>query len=131
MNMVMNYVSNVDCVVRVRLDTEVFNLELKDIQENTYYSLKESNTHCCDNIGYGSYKVMKNVWRHDHCLLRGMGPEEILYSAIRKYNYRIENVKFHYKLYQSNDMIYDGVPQWSKCSREWIYDSKEYTKLYS
>jgi hypothetical protein len=129
MNTVMNYVPNyVDCVVRVRLDAEVLQLELKPIEENIYYSLKESNTTCADNIGYGSYKVMRNVWKHEHCLLNGTGNEDVLYSAIEKCKYSIKDVKFHYKLYQSNDVFCDGVPQWSRRSREWIYDGKEYIK---
>jgi hypothetical protein len=129
MNTVMKYVpTDVDCVVRVRLDTEVLQLELKPIQENIYYSLKESNTTCADNIGYGSYNVMRNIWKHEHCLLNGTGNEDILYSAIDKFKYTIKDVKFHYKLYQSNDIFCDGVAQWSRRSREWIYDGKDYIK---
>ena len=129
MNTVMNSVPNdVDCVVRVRLDTEVLKLELNPIEENTYYTLKINNVSCTDNIGYGSYNVMKNLWKHEHCLLEGKQNEDILYSAVKKLNYTIKNVKFHYKLYQSNDTFCDGVPQWSKRSREWIYDGKKYIK---
>lgn len=129
MSIVMNYVpKDVDCVVRVRLDTEIVQLELKPVEENTYYGLKESNTSCTDNIGYGSYKLMKTLWKHEHCLLKGAGTEDVWYSTIKKFNYKIENVKLHFKLYQSSDLLYDGIPQWSKRSREWIYDGKDYIK---
>jgi hypothetical protein len=125
----MNYVPNdVDCVVRVRLDTEVLQLELKPIEENIYYGLKENNVSCTDNIGYGSYNVMKNLWKHEHCLLEGKQIEDILYSAVKKLNYTIKDVKFHFKLYESSDKFWDGVPQWSKRCRELIYDGKNYIK---
>jgi hypothetical protein len=129
MSIVMNYVAkDVDCVVRVRLDTEVIQLELKPVQENIYYGLKESNTSCTDNIGYGSYKLMKNLWKHEHSLLEGKQIEDVLYSALKKLNYSINNVKFHFKLYESNDILWDGIPQWSRRSRELIYDGKKYIK---
>jgi hypothetical protein len=122
MNQVMNYVPKDACIVRVRLDTQVCNLELMEPEENVYYSLKESENNCSDNIGYGTYKTMRNIWKHENCLLRGNGAEGILYSAIKKNNYRIKDVKFHYKLYQSNEEFCDCVKQWSKGNREWIYD---------
>jgi hypothetical protein len=122
MNQVMNYVPKDACIVRVRLDTQVCNLELMEPEENVYYSLKESENNCSDNIGYGTYKTMRNIWKHENCLLRGNGAEGILYSAIKKNNYRIKDVKFHYKLYQSSEEFCDGVKQWSKGNREWIYD---------
>ena len=70
---------------------------------------------------------MKKVWKHENCLLKGLGAEEVLYSAIQKNNIRIKPFNFHLKLYQSNDSTFDGVAQWSKRSREWIY--REVPKL--
>jgi hypothetical protein len=128
MNQVMNYVPKDACIVRVRLDTQVCNLELMEPEENVYYSLKESENNCSDNIGYGTYKTMRNIWKHENCLLRGMGMEAVVYSAIKKYNYRIKDVKYHYKLYQSSEPFCDGVRQWSKGNREWIYDGINYIK---
>lgn len=128
MNEVMKYVPKDACIVRLRLDTEVFNLELMEPEENVYYSLKESENNCSDNIGYGTYKTMRNIWKHENCLLRGMGMEAVVYSAIKKYNYRIKDVKYHYKLYQSSEPFCDGVRQWSKGNREWIYDGINYIK---
>lgn len=122
MNQLMNYVPKDACIVRVRLDTQVLNLELMEPEENVYYSLKETVNMVSDNIGYGTYKTMRNMWKHENCLLRGMGMEEIVYSVSKKYNYRIKDVKFHYKLYQSDEAFVDGVRQWSKGNREWIYD---------
>ena len=129
MNQVMNYVpKGVDCVVRLRLDSELFNLELLHPEENVYYSLKESLLNVSDNIGYGSYKTMVNMWKHEHCLLKGAGIEEVIYYTLMKYNYRTQNIKFHYKLYQCDSDFFDGVRQWSKRSREWIYDGKDYIR---
>jgi len=123
MNRVMSFVSkDVDCVVRVRLDAEVLHLELIKPEENNYYGLKECVTGVADNIGYGTYKTMLNTWKHENCLTKGSGAEGVLYSVLKKYNYRINDIKFHYKLYQSDSDTFDGVKQWSKRSREWIYD---------
>ena len=129
MNQVMNYVPKDACIIRVRLDAQLCNLELMEPEENVFYSLKESDNNCSDNIGYGTYKTMRNIWKHENCLLKGMGIESVLYSAIKKYNYRIKNVKFHYKLYQSSEPFCDGVRQWSRGNREWIYDGKDYIKM--
>jgi hypothetical protein len=126
MNQVMNYVSSVDCVIRVRLDSEILNLELIQPEEGVYYSLKESSTSVSDNIGYGSFSTMKKIWKHENCLIKGNGIEGILYSVLKKYSYKISNVKFHYKLYQTDVDFFDGVRQWSRRSREWIYDGTNY-----
>jgi hypothetical protein len=113
-----------DMVIRVRLDAEVIQFELHELDENTFYVHKESQTSCGDNLAYGSYKVMKNVYKHENCLLKGMGTEEVVYSAVKKYGYRTKEFNFHYRLYQSSDAMCDGVPQWSRRNREWIYDGK-------
>lgn len=112
-----------DMVIRVRLDAEVIQFQLHELDENTFYVHKGENR-CEDNLNYGSYKVMKNMYKHENCLLKGMGAEEVLYSAVKKYGYRTKEFNFHYRLYQSSDTICDGVPQWSRRNREWIYDGK-------
>lgn len=121
-NKAMELVGTCDMVIRVRLDAEVIQFQLHELDENTFYVHKESHISYADNLNYGSYKVMKNVYRHENCLLKGMGAEEVLYSAVKKYGYRTKEFNFHYRLYQSSDAICDGVPQWSRRSREWIYD---------
>jgi len=128
MNRIMDEIpkDTYDCVLRVRLDSEIVHFELHNIEPNTYYSFKESPNKVVDNIGYASYNVMKKVWKHENCLLKGLGGEEVLYSAIQKNNIRIKSFNFHLKLYQSNDSTFDGVPQWSKRSREWMYDGKNF-----
>jgi len=128
MNQLMNLIPNIyDCILRIRLDAEVCSFQIHDVvEENTYYSHKESNISVADNIGYGSYKVMSHIWKHNNCLLRGIATEEVLYSALKKCGFRTKDFKFHYKLYQSSDTTFDGVPQWSKRSREWIYNGKDY-----
>ena len=117
-----------DCIIRLRLDTEVKNFELYDtINASSYYRINENEIgRCSDNIGYASYNVMKNVWLLDNYRMDGFNVEEVLYKTIKKYNYYIKHFKFHYILYQSNELIYDGAKQWSRRSREWIYDGSNY-----
>jgi len=129
MNRIMDEIpkNTYDCILRVRLDSEIVHFQIYDsIDPNTYYSFKQSSNGVVDNIGYASYNIMKKVWRHENCLLKGTGGEAVLYSAIQKNNIRIKPFHFHYKLYQSNSETFDGVTQWSKRSREWIYDGKDF-----
>jgi len=116
-----------ECILRVRLDAEVLAFEIHDtIEEGVYYSLQEFPDRCSDNVSYGSYKVMKEVWRHENCLLGGSTAEHVVCSTLQKFNYRVKPFRFHYRLYQTSDTHFDGVAQWSKRSREWMYDGKEY-----
>lgn len=128
MNRAMDLVpEGYDCILRVRLDAEVLGFEIHDtIEEGVYYILQEFPDRCSDNVSYGSYKAMKEVWRHENCLLEGASAEHVVCSTLQKYNYRIKSFRFHYRLYQSTDTHFDGVAQWSKRSREWMYDGKEY-----
>ena len=116
-----------DCIVRLRLDSEVKQFEIYDTVESDKYYTVNDNKACSDNIGYGNYKVMKNVWSLNNCTLAGINAEKIVYSSIKKYNYFIKHFKFHFILHQSSDEIFDGVKQWSKRSREWIFDGKKYS----
>ena len=131
MNYIMDKIPNniYDCIIRLRLDTEVKNFELYDtIYPTKYYTILEDpyNGRCSDNIGYGSYNVMKKVWSKDNYLIKGFNTEEIIYRSVKKCGFSIKGFNFHFILYQSDDDIFDGVKQWSKRSREWIYDGKEY-----
>ena len=70
-----------DCVIRIRLDTEIVNFELPDsLSENTCYIVKESEKRYSDNLMYGSYNVMKSIWTHKNCLASSIGQEEIIYT---------------------------------------------------
>jgi hypothetical protein len=129
MSFILNKIpeNSFDCIIRLRLDSEVKQFELYDsIHTNKYYTVND-NKSCSDNIGYANYKVMKNVWSLENCTLSGNNTEKILYSSIKKYMYIIKHFKFHFILYQSSDDIFDGVKQWSKRSREWIFDGHQYT----
>jgi hypothetical protein len=118
---------DMDCVIRIRLDTEIVNLEIPDsLTENSCYIVKESDKRYSDNLMYGSYNVMKSVWAHKNCLISSIGQEEIIYTIVRTQEYDDKRFKFHYRLYQSSDTVWDGVTQWSKRSREWIYDGNTY-----
>lgn len=128
MSYILNNIPNnvYDCIIRLRLDTEVKNFELYDtINSSAYYTINE-NGRCSDNIGYASYNVMKTVWLLDNYRIDGFNVEEVLYKIIKKYKYSIKHFKFHFILYQSNDIIYDGAKQWSRRSRQWIYDGSNY-----
>jgi hypothetical protein len=129
----MNYIldkipeNTYDCVIRIRLDTEIVNLEIPDnLTENACYIVKESEKRYSDNLMYGSYNVMKSIWTHKNCLASRIGQEEIVYTIVTSQHYNVKRFKFHYKLYQSSDTVWDGVAQWSKRSREWIYDGNTY-----
>lgn len=118
--------STYDCIVRLRLDSEVRVFELYNtIDSNKYYTINE-NKECSDNIGFASYKVMRDVWTLKNCTLSTRNTEKIMYLSIKKYNYYITHFKLHFILHQSSDTIFDGVKQWSKRSREWIFDGKNY-----
>lgn len=115
-----------DCIVRLRLDSEVKEFELYDsIDPNKYYTVNE-NSRVQSNIGYASYIVMKRVWKLENILIGGMNEEEIVFKSIKKYKFFVKHFKFHFILHQSSDPIFDGVKQWSRRSREWIFDGKNY-----
>ncbi len=119
-----------DCVIRTRLDTEICVFELKEVEENVYYSIEDEPGHTCsDNLGYAKPHVMKSVWNLQNCFLEGKNNEEVLYKSIKNNSFQIESFAFHYKLYQSNQDSVDGVKQWSKRNREWIFDGKYYIRL--
>ena len=116
-----------DCVIRLRIDLEVKNFELYNtIESNKYYTLNEGGGRVQSNIGYASYSVMKNIWKLDNISLGGINEEEIVYRSIKRNKIFIKNFKFHFILYQSLDETFDGVKQWSKRTREWIFDGTNY-----
>jgi hypothetical protein len=115
-----------DCIVRLRLDSEVKAFELYDTIDPTKYYTLNDNKSCSDNIGYANYKVIKNIWALKNCTLNGINMEQIVYLSIKKNKYYIKHFKFHFILHQSSDPMFDGVKQWSKRSREWIFDGKDY-----
>lgn len=116
-----------DCILRIRLDCEIRNFQLHDtIEEKIYYILQYSPNRVEDNIAYGSYTTMRQLWKHEHCLTKGLSCEEVLFNVIKKCNFKIKPFKYHYILHQSNDDVFDGVAQHSKRSREWIFDGTNY-----
>jgi hypothetical protein len=119
-----------DCVIRIRLDTEICSFTLKDVEENVYYSIEdEPGRTCSDNLGYAKANIMKNVWKLQNCFQEGKNNEEVLYKSIQSLSYTIQPFVFHYKLFQSNQDSVDGVKQWSKRNREWVYDGKNYLRF--
>lgn len=128
MSYILNKIPNdqYDCIVRLRLDIEVKQFELPEtIDDSRYYILNE-NGRVQSNIGYASYKVMKRVWKMENILIGGINEEEIIFKSIKANKFFIKHFKFHFILYQSSDPIFDGVKQWSRRSREWIFDGKIY-----
>jgi len=115
-----------DCIIRLRLDTEIKSFELYNtIESNKYYTINNAGR-CSDNIGYASYTAMKRVWNLNNCKNKAIDTEELIYKSIKSLNYFIKHFKFHFILHQSADAVFDGVVQWSRRSREWIYDGKKY-----
>ena len=116
-----------DCIVRLRLDSEIKQFELyNSIESDKYYTVNEAGR-VQSNIGYASYSVMKNVWKLENISLGGINEEEIVYKSIKRNKSFVKHFKFHFILHQSSDEIFDGVKQWSKRSREWIFDGKKYS----
>jgi hypothetical protein len=116
-----------DCIVRLRLDSEVKSFELYDtIDPSKYYTVNDGGR-VQSNIGYANYKVMKNVWKLENISLGGINEEEIVYKSIKRNKLFVKHFNFHFILHQSSDDIFDGVKQWSKRSREWIFDGKKYS----
>jgi len=130
----MNYVINkipdeYDVVIRLRIDTEIKSFELFDnIKPNIYYTVIDTETSCSDNIGYAKLEVMKKVWDLKNCFIKAHNNETLVYNAILKNSYSIQQFKFDYILYQNNSDMFDGVLQWSKSNRRWIYDGKTYIR---
>jgi hypothetical protein len=130
----MNYVLNkipdkYDVVIRLRIDTEIKSFELFDnIKQNIYYTVIDTATSCSDNIGYATLEVMKKVWDLKNCTTERFNNETLIYNAILKNKCSIQQFKFDYILYQDNSESFDGVLQWSRCNRNWIYDGKTYTR---
>jgi hypothetical protein len=130
MNHILHKITNdYDAILRLRIDTEIQSFELADtILPYTYYTVIDTETSCSDNIGYGSCEVMKKVWDLKNCFVKAMSNEHLVFMAIRKNSYRIKQFKFDYIMYQDNSESFDGVKQWSKRNRRWIYDGKTYVK---
>jgi hypothetical protein len=130
----MNYVLNkipdeYDVVIRLRIDTEIKSFELFDnIKQNIYYTVIDTETSCSDNIGYATLEVMKKIWGMKNCTTEGFNNETLVYNSILKNSCSIQQFKFDYILYQDNSDRFDGVLQWSKGNRNWIYDGKTYTR---
>ena len=117
-----------DCIIRLRLDSEVKQFELYETVDPTkYYTLNENNLgRVQSNIGYASHAVMKSVWKLENILIGGINEEEILFKSIQVHGYSVKHFNFHFMLHQSSDLFFDFVKQWSRRSREWIYDGKAY-----
>lgn len=130
MNYVINKIPNeYDVVIRLRIDTEIKSFELVDnIKPNIYYTVIDTETSCSDNIGYAKLEVMKKVWDLKNCFIKASNNETLVYNSILKNSYSIQQFKFDYILYQNNSEMFDGVLQWSRSNRRWIYDGNTYTK---
>jgi len=128
MNYILNKISNIyDGVIRLRIDTEIKSFEImENIKPNNYYTAMQTNKSCSDNIGYATLEVMKNVWKFKNCFMNAFNNETLLFNAIIKNSYSIQEFKFHYILYQNNSEFFNGVQQWSKGNREWKYDGNNY-----
>ena len=130
MNYIMERLEKYDCVIRLRIDTHVEHFELFDtLRENTYYTvIDEQCKSCSDNIGYSSQDIMKNVWALKNCFIKSVNPEELVFNSIKKNKVFIKQFKFSYILFQSNDAYFNGIKQWSRRNRQWIYDGVEYIR---
>jgi hypothetical protein len=69
---------------------------------------------------------MKKVWDLKNCFVKARDCETLLFNAIINNSYRIKQFKFNYILYQTTSEFFNGIRQWSRRNRQWIYDGKEY-----
>lgn len=123
-----------DMVLRLRSDIEICALEIHpSLSSSSYYVVMDEPTTCIDNIGYGTPSVMLSMWNLEHSLntdlLKTKNNEEFLFTITKLLSYSITPFLFHSKLYQTSDKLFDGVKQWSRRNREWIYDGKRLLKL--
>ena len=130
MNHVLSKISyQYDCIIRLRIDTEIKTFELVDkIQPSTYYTVIDTIASCSDNIGYANLDVMKRVWELDNCFVKANNAEILVFKAVKKNSFRISQFKFRYIMYQDDSEYFDGVKQWSRRTREWAYDGKTYVR---
>jgi len=127
MDYIMNKIEDCDGVIRIRIDTEIIFFELFDsIKSNTYYTIIDTHTSCSDNIGYSKLEVMKKVWDLRNCFVKAFNSETLVYNCIINNSYSIQQFKFNYILYQNTSEFFNGIRQWSRRNRQWIYDGNNY-----
>jgi serine/threonine-protein kinase RIO1 len=71
---------------------------------------------------------MKRIWTLENCFIKSVNNEALVYNSIKKNNFSIKEFKFSYILFQSNDEYFDGIKQWSRRNRRWIYNGIEYIR---
>ena len=125
----LNHINNsTEIVIRLRIDTELNKFVIDNhVDDNTHYS----SPYCggiTDNIGYSDYKTFLSVWNINNVFvenhLGNNNNETILKKWCEKNKIKIKYFSYKYKLHQSNDDFFDGVPQWSKRTRVFEYEIK-------
>jgi hypothetical protein len=112
--------SDADYIIRMRLDCEVITFNFRELDNLTYCSQYNPPGGITDNIGFAQANVMKRVWNPDN--IRHLHPtnELILENIVRDFGYKIDTFAFEYNMYQTSDMISDGIPQFTRRSLRWI-----------
>jgi len=118
-----------DIVIRLRIDHEIQNFEIKkNLNNNIYYGCKAYRG-INDNIGYSSFENMKKIWIKpnleliNYGLQKKMNNEQIIKKMIEKNNIKVEDFNFKIIHYQSSDEYFDGIKQWSKKNR--VFECKK------
>ena len=112
-----------DVVIRLRIDTELHKFVIDDIDCNTYYATPQAGG-ISDNIGYSDYKTFLSIWNIPNTFVEeklGINNECILNKWCIQNKIKVKNFEYKFKLYQSSDKNFDGVPQWSKRDRIFQY----------
>jgi len=109
-----------DIVIRLRIDHEIQNFEIKkNLNNNIYYGCKARGG-VNDNIGYSSFENMKKIWIKpnlqliNYGLQKKMNNEKIIRKMIEKNNIKVLDFFFKEIHYQGNDDYIDGIKQSSK-----------------
>lgn len=112
-----------ECFMRMRIDCELLDVELPNvIEEDVYYAPKTMwGNGLFDNFGFCTPNLYRKIWNTNNINYNSLNPEEMLEQKISNVGAKCKPCNFHLKLFQSEDPVFAGVPQWSKKNRTFEY----------
>ena len=117
--------SSFDCILRHRIDCELKSIEIPSIlDQNCYYAPDTDWGVCFDNIAIMSPDVFGKVFTTEGKSFGQSDPHRALDDSILGASVKKQPLNFEKKLYQSSDLEFMGVPQWSKGDRTFHYHNK-------
>lgn len=115
-----------ECFIRMRIDCELLELELPIIiEEDVYYAPKTMwGSGLFDNFGFCSPSLYRKIWNTSNINYNSINPEEMLERKVSCVGVKHKPCNFYLKLFQSDDLIFTGVPQWSRKNRIFEYKNE-------